>query len=221
MHFHLPKPLHGWRAFAGEVGIIVIGVLIALAAESAVEDWQWRHKVAIVRSSLMGELGNDRARWEVNQSFVPCARREIDALDQWAAKGDAGVPPPAAPLTHRGYFWWMHWANWNLATGSQTLDHFPVREQLDFAALYDGIIHRQSDIASSADLTDQVTSLIPLATDPQGRRELRAVLGRLRGKIKSLVEDDAYMERHFKALGVKADDRDFAAELAATFRCRG
>jgi hypothetical protein len=30
MHVHLPKPLHGWRAFAGEVGIIVLGVLIAL-----------------------------------------------------------------------------------------------------------------------------------------------------------------------------------------------
>jgi len=34
MHFHLPKPLHGWREFAGEVGIIVIGVLIALGALS-------------------------------------------------------------------------------------------------------------------------------------------------------------------------------------------
>jgi hypothetical protein len=33
MHFHLPKPLHGWRAFAGEVGIIVVGVLIALREE--------------------------------------------------------------------------------------------------------------------------------------------------------------------------------------------
>ena len=29
MHLHLPKPLHGWRAFVGEVGIIVLGVLIA------------------------------------------------------------------------------------------------------------------------------------------------------------------------------------------------
>jgi len=34
MHFHLPKPLHGWREFAGEVGIIVIGVLIVLGALS-------------------------------------------------------------------------------------------------------------------------------------------------------------------------------------------
>lgn len=37
MHFHLPKPLHGWRALAGEVGIIVVGVLIALAAEQFAE----------------------------------------------------------------------------------------------------------------------------------------------------------------------------------------
>ncbi|HLY07323.1 MAG TPA: hypothetical protein VKR31_16375 [Rhizomicrobium sp.] len=32
MHFHLPKPLHGWRAIFGEVGFIVFGVLIALGA---------------------------------------------------------------------------------------------------------------------------------------------------------------------------------------------
>ena len=37
MRFHLPKPLHGWREFAGEVGIIVIGVLIALGAEQAID----------------------------------------------------------------------------------------------------------------------------------------------------------------------------------------
>ena len=27
------KPLHGWRTFWGEVGIIVLGVLIALGAQ--------------------------------------------------------------------------------------------------------------------------------------------------------------------------------------------
>ena len=39
MHFHLPKPLHGWRELIGEVGIIVVGVLIALSAEQLVEGW--------------------------------------------------------------------------------------------------------------------------------------------------------------------------------------
>jgi hypothetical protein len=41
MHVHLPKPLHGWRAFVGEVGIIVLGVLIALSADQLVSAFQW------------------------------------------------------------------------------------------------------------------------------------------------------------------------------------
>ena len=32
MDFHLPKPLHGWREFVGEVRTTVLGVLIALGA---------------------------------------------------------------------------------------------------------------------------------------------------------------------------------------------
>ena len=38
MRFLLPKPIHGWRMFAGEVGIIVIGVLIALGAQQVMEN---------------------------------------------------------------------------------------------------------------------------------------------------------------------------------------
>jgi hypothetical protein len=219
MHFHLPKPLHGWRAFAGEVGIIVLGVLIALAAGQLADEWQWQQKVGIVRKSLMGELGNDRARWQANMSFVPCARREILLVDRWATKGDPNIPAPDTSAWSAGLFWWMHWANWNLATSSGTLDHFPIADQLEFAALYDGIVHRQADIQSAADLSEQVRSLIPLATDTEGRRELRSVLGRLTGKIDALTNNDAYMNRHFDALGVRPDDRDIAADEATSPHC--
>lgn len=49
MHIHLPKPLHGWRALIGEVGIIVIGVLIALGAEQVVTRV---HEAQIKRETL-------------------------------------------------------------------------------------------------------------------------------------------------------------------------
>ena len=52
MHFHLPKPLHGWREFVGEVGIIVIGVLIALGAEQVVETLHWRDEVGTFRTAV-------------------------------------------------------------------------------------------------------------------------------------------------------------------------
>ena len=42
MHIHLPKPIHGWREFVSEVGIIVVGILLALTAEQFVENWHWQ-----------------------------------------------------------------------------------------------------------------------------------------------------------------------------------
>ena len=57
MHFHLPRPLHGWRAFVGEVGVIVLGVLIALGAGQSVEWLHWQTKV---RESEMA-IGRDLA----------------------------------------------------------------------------------------------------------------------------------------------------------------
>ena len=45
MEIHKPKPWHGWREFLREVGTIVLGVLIAIAAEQAVEALHHRHMV--------------------------------------------------------------------------------------------------------------------------------------------------------------------------------
>jgi len=59
MHVHLPKPMHGWRAFIGEVGIIVLGVLIALAFGQLVDAWQWRDKVSHAEAAMRLELAED------------------------------------------------------------------------------------------------------------------------------------------------------------------
>ena len=213
MHVHLPKPLHGWREFAGEVGIIVLGVLIALTADALVEDWQWHRKVAIVRTSLMHELANDRARWEVDLANATCIDPDINRLEQ-SAKNDRAPPEPAFANLTSDNWWYMHSANWNLATGSQTMDHFPIDQQLAFAALYDGIAHRQDDIARGADAVERIQALIPLGGDPETRRQLRIEIGLLRQSIHDLRFNADYMKRHFDALGVKADSSDFAPDLA-------
>ena len=46
MKLSVPKPIHGWREFAGEVGIIVIGVLIALGAQQFVSTLNDRRTAA-------------------------------------------------------------------------------------------------------------------------------------------------------------------------------
>jgi hypothetical protein len=44
--------MHGWRAFVGEVGIIVLGVLIALTFGQIVDAWQWRDKVRHAEAAM-------------------------------------------------------------------------------------------------------------------------------------------------------------------------
>lgn len=96
MHFRLPKPLHGWRGFAGEVGIIVVGVLIALAAEQVVSTMRQRQDAAqadaIIRSELDLNLGRLKSRMEI----LPCVDRRIGEmqaiLDKAADNPDIVTP---------------------------------------------------------------------------------------------------------------------------------
>ena len=59
MDVHLPKPLHGWREFAGEVGIIVLGVLIALGAGQAAEFLHQRAELREAENAMTSELRDD------------------------------------------------------------------------------------------------------------------------------------------------------------------
>ena len=52
MKLHRLRPRDGWRVFIGEVGVIVLGVLIALVAQQVASNWQWRQDVARTVSRL-------------------------------------------------------------------------------------------------------------------------------------------------------------------------
>lgn len=85
MHFHLPKPLHGWREFIGEVGIIVIGVLIALGAEQAVERVHHHAQVHAVSEKLRAESLDNQHVLDYDlqrlREGAAVAGRDIAALD--------------------------------------------------------------------------------------------------------------------------------------------
>src|ERR1700753_2047884 len=95
MHFHLPKPLHGWREFIGEVGIIVLGVLIALGVEqlaSAVHD---RSSAADARMNIRDEIQNNLRILSLRASTERCMQtrlREVAALLDAAGSDHAPRP---------------------------------------------------------------------------------------------------------------------------------
>jgi hypothetical protein len=134
MHFHLPKPLHGWRAFVGEVGIIVIGVLIALGAEQAVEWLHWRHEVADARRALDREIASNLGAIVRRQQEGACIDRRLSEIRSLLAHGASA---PRVPLG-QPQLWRPRTNVWQAAMAGQVAGHMPLSAWLGYAELYDG-----------------------------------------------------------------------------------
>ncbi len=100
MEVHLPKPLHGWREFVGEVGIIVLGVLIALGFEQLVDQWRWHREVGSTRQAIANELVEAANQGAMRIAVEDCLRDRIGDLaaklrasnGRWTARFDAACP---------------------------------------------------------------------------------------------------------------------------------
>lgn len=77
MDVHKPKPIHGWRDFAKEIGIIVIGVSIAFAGEQAVEKWREHRQYLDSREAMRSELAANITRVRGRAKVAPCIANRI------------------------------------------------------------------------------------------------------------------------------------------------
>ena len=59
MEIHKPKPVHTWRELASEVGVVVLGIIIALSAEQLLERLEWRHKIDRAEQQMRLEMSGD------------------------------------------------------------------------------------------------------------------------------------------------------------------
>ena len=206
MHLHLPKPLHGWRAFVGEVGIIVLGVLIALGAEQVVESIHNRYLARQALDHIRAELAYDSAFAAERVAIGDCMRASFTDLRQrLIASGDnwpglqgrslsgasrvsatsalfASAPPMSSP--HR--LWPV--SAWSAATNSGVFNRGQKRF-FNYAALYAMVewLGRLQDHEIS-DYTKLTPFDVPQKLDPSARLELLRDLG-------AVDSDNADVER--------------------------
>jgi len=112
MHVHMPKPLHGWRVFAGEVGIIVIGVLIALGAEQLVQAAHQRGEGRQANEVIRGELEYNLARLRSRLAIRPCVERRIGELQQLLDTAQLQTAIKTPTWVGRPQFWTMQTSRW-------------------------------------------------------------------------------------------------------------
>jgi hypothetical protein len=94
MHIHLPKPLHGWRAFVGEISVIVLGVLIALALEQVVEAIHEDHIASEAREAVRAEVRENLWWLEYRGQRQPCISKRLAQLDDLLARARQGESIP-------------------------------------------------------------------------------------------------------------------------------
>ena len=136
MNFQLPKPLHGWREFAGEVGIIVLGVLIALGAQQLAENVQQRSEASDARDAVRGELEVNMARLASRAGQKHCVEvrmEEIQALLDKAAKNPSIATPG---WVGRPQYWSMQTVRWEAISQGGRAALMPADELADYGALY-------------------------------------------------------------------------------------
>ena len=212
MHFHLPKPMHGWRQFAGEVGIIVIGVLIALGAEQLVETAHWNHQVETFRKVVHREVANDLGTYEFRIKQNGCVKRRLDDLESWLASFRAGQPrklggPIGAPasLSLEKSVWESRDAN--------LVSHMPISERMTLGRLYDAFDNNE------AHRLDERETWLTLgefdgAVDLENRdlMRLRGLISRARFRDQRMTYNAMIYLRDAAALGIRPrEDPDFLA----------
>jgi len=100
MHVHLPKPLHGWRAFFGEVGIIVLGVIVALGFEQVATAIHEATIAAEARDAVRAEVRENLWWLAVRERHEPCIRRRLAELENVLARARRGESTPV--IQHLG-----------------------------------------------------------------------------------------------------------------------
>ena len=155
MHFRLPKPIHGWRAFVGEVAIIVLGVLIALAFGAIVDDLKWRIAVSEARTQLRYEIGLNLALLDDRISEQRCVEKRLNELAVVITRAsEAGRLPPLGRIGSADIYTWPT-SVWDSQVAAGTLTHFPSSQNAAISRAYRFIsfIHQSNESEAAAWLT--------------------------------------------------------------------
>jgi hypothetical protein len=170
MDIHKPKPWHGWREFLKEYGIIVLGVLTALALEQTVDALRWAHEISEAREALGREITYNDKALRLMGVEDRCIAARLDQLQRWAE--GAGSRPSEA--IRRPTLFALSTANWDVVNSGQVVAHFPLDQKLRFAMAYANFENERDAVAEERAAWANLAAIADDAQlDSTGRRELR------------------------------------------------
>jgi hypothetical protein len=136
MDIHKPKPWHGWREFLKELGVIILGILIALALEGGVEALRERHQAAQARANIRQELAENLGKMRLRLDAEPCQIRRLHEVQDLLALATQGKPLPQPIFIGEPDVWVMYTARLEVASQGGRATLLGQDEQAGFARVY-------------------------------------------------------------------------------------
>jgi len=208
---HKPKPIHNWRELLKEVGIIVLGVLIALGAEQSVEWLGWRAKAEQAETHLRRDAATVLYDMLERQEIQKCQDNRLVLIrDRLLASGPGWTamapfytsgPPAGSTYAHPMQRWPT--AAWLTAVANTSAMHLPDQKLDDYAEIFAAAAREADDQAIEHEASSELNVLgssLTLSPD-QKVTFLRTVEAeRARNRVMAYEADNTL--RYFKSLGM-------------------
>jgi hypothetical protein len=146
------RPREGWRVFAGEVGIIVVGVLLALGAQAGADAYKWSQDVKRSKADLDAEILGNVINGAERIAVAPCLSARIEELGRalgskqgtWRAMPFRPATPDSHTLTSMPVVYRMPnrvWTVdvWEQAKGVGLFNHMKAEDLALYSAVYEQI----------------------------------------------------------------------------------
>lgn len=216
MKLGLFKPVRGWRELSGEVGIIVLGVLIALGAEQVVQTFNQRREMRELRAAVDNEIAYGLRTYVARLRQNDCADARLAELHQWLQSWRDGRPKMLAGMIsapRSGPVGSSVWAS----RDPEVMSQMPLRLKLAYGSIYDEFANNE------VQRLDERMTWLTLAEydgadqlDVSSLMRLQGLLTRARWRADNITGNARYITDLAKGMGIRPGSDDFpASETAA------
>jgi hypothetical protein len=209
MEVHRPKPVHHWREFLREIGIIVLGVLIALGAEQTVEWLHWRYEASQAEDHLRRDsasiLFSMLERLEIQKCqdgrLMLIRDRLLASGSTWSAMAPfyTSGPPAGSTYAHPMRTWPT--TSWSNAVASTVATHLPDERLSHYAEIFAAAEREANDQATEHEDSSELNVLgMPLILTPDQKVTLLRLIEAERARNRVMAYEAQNALPHFEAL---------------------
>ena len=220
MKLHRISPRDGWRVFAGEVGVIVLGVLIALGAQQIAENLRVDRDVRTFRDTIDQEIAYNLWVYRGRDIQTECTDRRLQQLARWLDRAQDGRPV-ALVDTSSPYSFSMYRSAWD-NRDADVFAALPHEIRRRYAQFYDELANNVDNRRGEIDVWGNFLPYevrAPLPIDDQ--RVMHKALKQAQGRNQRIHENLVISFAIGKSLGIKPIKPDGMTpeDVAATRRC--